>query len=156
MGEQTVLIVGAGASGMMAAIMAARNGASVILLEQNEKPGKKICATGNGRCNFTNRMFPADAYRGGDRKIIENVQKKFSVRDTLDFFEEIGIYPVERSGYYYPRSMQASSVAELLTTEAARCGVRLKTNEKVTEITYLKKTQLLRSLLPEKTSLAGC
>ena len=141
MGEQTVLIVGAGASGMMAAIMAARNGASVILLEQNEKPGKKICATGNGRCNFTNRMFPADAYRGGDRKFIENVQKKFSVRDTLDFFEEIGIYPVERSGYYYPRSMQASSVAELLTTEAARCGVRLKTNEKVTEITYLKKTQ---------------
>ena len=141
MGEKTVLIVGAGASGMMAAIMAARNGASVTLLEQNEKPGKKICATGNGRCNFTNRMLPADAYRGGDRKFIEKVQKEFSVQDTLDFFEEIGVYPVERNGCYYPRSMQASSVAELLAMEAARWGVRLKTNEKVTEIVHFKKRQ---------------
>ena len=54
MKKRQVVITGAGASGLMAAIMAARNGAAVTVLEQNEKPGKKICATGNGRCNFSN------------------------------------------------------------------------------------------------------
>ena len=52
MKKRQVVIIGAGASGLMAAIMAARNGAAVTVLEQNEKPGKKICATGNGKCNF--------------------------------------------------------------------------------------------------------
>ena len=139
MGDRTVLIVGAGASGLMAAIMAARNGASVTLLEQNEKPGKKICATGNGRCNFTNRFFPDDAFRGGSKAFIQTVQNGFSPAETLKFFEEIGIFPAERDGCLYPRSMQASSVVELLTMEAVRHRVRIKTNEKVTEIGYLKK-----------------
>ena len=62
--KQIVIIMGAGASGLMAAIMAARNGAAVTILEQNEKPGKKICATGNGKCNYTNLAMPEDAYRG--------------------------------------------------------------------------------------------
>ena len=139
MGDRTVLIVGAGASGLMAAIMAARNGASVTLLEQNEKPGKKICATGNGRCNFTNRFFPDNAFRGGSKAFIQMVQHGFSPAETLEFFEEIGIYPAEREGCLYPRSMQASSVVDLLTMEAVRRRVRIKTNEKVTEIRYLKK-----------------
>lgn len=58
------MITGAGACGLMAAIMAARNGAAVTVLEQNEKPGKKICATGNGRCNFPilqDRMMHTEA-----------------------------------------------------------------------------------------------
>ena len=58
MKKRQVVITGAGASGMMAAIMAARNGAAVTVLEQNEKPGKKICATGNGKCNFSNLVMP--------------------------------------------------------------------------------------------------
>ena len=61
MKKRQVVIIGAGASGMMAAIMAARNGATVTVLEQNEKPGKKICATGNGKCNFSNLTMPEDA-----------------------------------------------------------------------------------------------
>ena len=62
MKKRQVVIIGAGASGMTAAIMAARNGAAVTVLEQNEKPGKKICATGNGKCNFSNLAMPEDAY----------------------------------------------------------------------------------------------
>ena len=58
MKKRQVVITGAGACGLMAAIMAARNGAAVTVLEQNEKPGKKICATGNGRCNFSNLARP--------------------------------------------------------------------------------------------------
>ena len=60
MKKRQVVITGAGACGLMAAIMAARNGAAVTVLEQNEKPGKKICATGNGRCNFSNLARPAN------------------------------------------------------------------------------------------------
>lgn len=64
MKKRQVVITGAGACGLMAAIMAARNGAAVTVLEQNEKPGKKICATGNGRCNFPilqDRMMHTEA-----------------------------------------------------------------------------------------------
>ena len=89
----------------MAAIMAARNGAAVTVLEQNEKPGKKICATGNGRCNFSNLARPDDAYRGEHPEFVEDALREFSVQNTIEFFKEIGIYPLnsenkdKRTGY---------------------------------------------------------
>ena len=65
MGEKTqVIVVGGGASGLAAAIAAAENGAAVTLLEQNETPGRKICVTGKGRCNLTNRDMRPDIFRG--------------------------------------------------------------------------------------------
>ena len=76
----------------MAAIMAARKGAAVTVLEQNEKPGKKICATGNGRCNFSNLAKPDDAYRGEHPEFAEGALVQFSVEDTIDFFREIHFY----------------------------------------------------------------
>ena len=118
----------------MAAIMAARKGAAVTVLEQNEKPGKKICATGNGRCNFSNLAKPDDAYRGEHPEFAEGALVQFSVEDTIDFFREIGIYPLNRNGYLYPRSNQAQSVVDVLCMEAASLGVKIKTNEQVTEI----------------------
>ena len=114
MKKRQVVITGAGASGLMAAIMAARKGAAVTVLEQNEKPGKKICATGNGRCNFSNLAKPDDAYRGEHPEFAEGALVQFSVEDTIDFFREIGIYPLNRNGYLYPRSNQAQSVVDVL------------------------------------------
>ena len=134
MKKRQVVITGAGASGLMAAIMAARKGAAVTVLEQNEKPGKKICATGNGRCNFSNLAKPDDAYRGEHPEFAEGALVQFSVEDTIDFFREIGIYPLNRNGYLYPRSNQAQSVVDVLCMEAASLGVKIKTNEQVTEI----------------------
>ena len=61
MEKKRVVVIGGGASGLMASIAAAQNGAVVTVLEQNEKPGKKICATGNGKCNFTNLQMQKDA-----------------------------------------------------------------------------------------------
>ena len=101
----------------MAAIMAARNGAAVTVLEQNEKPGKKICATGNGRCNFSNLARPDDAYRGEHPEFVEDALREFSVQNTIEFFKEIGIYPLNRNGYLYPRSNQAQSVVDVLCME---------------------------------------
>ena len=138
MEKRQVLIVGGGASGLMAAIMAARNGAAVTVLEQNEKPGKKICATGNGRCNLTNLVMPEDAYRGTHPAFVKDALKQFTVKNTLDFFAQIGICTVNKNGYIYPRSLQAQSVVDVLCMEARNLGVKLKTNQKVTSVSGKK------------------
>lgn len=134
MGKKQVLITGGGAAGLTAAVFAARNGAAVTVLEQNEKPGKKICATGNGKCNLTNLSMPSDAYRGRHPEFVREALAQLSVEDTVRFFEEIGIVPVSRNGYLYPRSGQAQSVTDVLCMEARNLGVKLKTNQKVTSL----------------------
>ena len=71
--KKQVFVVGAGASGLMAAIQAAINGAAVTVLEQNDRPGRKICATGNGRCNMTNLNQDENAYRGSHPEFAKDV-----------------------------------------------------------------------------------
>ena len=134
MKKRQVVIIGAGASGMTAAIMAARNGAAVTVLEQNEKPGKKICATGNGKCNFSNLAMPEDAYRGIHPEFVKDVFERFSVKDTVEFFKELGIFPLDRNGYLYPNSDQASSVLDVLRDEVERRKIRVFLNCQIREI----------------------
>ncbi len=129
-----VLVVGGGASGMVAAIRAARNGHSVTILEHNDKLGKKIYATGNGKCNLTNRAFPDGCYRGGSEAFVSEVLQAFSAEDTLRFFEELGLMIKERRGYCYPMSEQAASVVSVLTSELTRLRVRVLLGCEVTEI----------------------
>ena len=102
--KRKIAIVGGGASGMVAAIMAAREGASVTLFEQKERLGKKILSTGNGRCNYTNANMDISCFRGEELSIVEHVLRRFGTEDTLRFFEKLGIVPKERNGYYYPQS----------------------------------------------------
>ena len=134
MSQRSVIIVGAGAAGLIASIMAARNGAKVTILEHNEKPGKKIAATGNGKCNLTNMNMSVDAFRGNDTQIVADVLEQFSLEDTIKFFQEIGIYFTDKNGYLYPKSGQASSVTDVLCMEARNLGVKIKTNEHVTSV----------------------
>lgn len=134
MEKKRIIIVGAGASGLIAAVMAARGGAAVTVLEQNDKPGKKICATGNGRCNLTNVEMPPGAYRGTSPEFVREALKAFSVQDTIRFFSELGIYTINKNGYLYPHSGQAQSVVDVLCMEARNLGVKIKTREKVEAI----------------------
>lgn len=134
MSGKKIIITGAGASGLIAGIMAARAGAAVTILEQNDRPGRKICATGNGKCNLTNLEIPEDAYRGTHPEFVEAALSLFSVSDTIRFFSELGIYTVNKNGYLYPHSGQAQSVVDVLCMEARSLGVKIKTNEKVLEI----------------------
>lgn len=127
-----VAVVGAGASGMMAAITAAGE-RSVLLLEHLDKPGKKILATGNGKCNYTNANMTADCFYG-NRELAESVLKQFGTEETLAFFREIGIWPREKNGYFYPHSGQAVSVAEALFAECNRKKVRLVTGCNLTSL----------------------
>jgi predicted Rossmann fold flavoprotein len=132
--EYDVIIIGAGASGLTAAIAAARQGSSVLVIEQKDKAGKKILATGNGKCNFTNKLQTPECYRSDDSAFAMKVLSHFDVSKTLAFFGELGIYPKERDGYYYPNSEQAASVVSVLLMECQRLKVQINYNEKVVNI----------------------
>lgn len=121
-----VIIIGAGASGMMAAITAAGRGKSVLLLEQMDKPGKKLLATGNGKCNYTNAHMQAECFHG-DPVFVQHILDRFSHQDCVAFFRELGIYPKEKNGYFYPNSEQAASVLQVLERELIRRKVTLLT-----------------------------
>lgn len=132
----SLIIVGGGAAGLMAAVQAALKGVSVTVLEHNEKTGRKICVTGNGRCNLTNLHQYPDAYRGEHPEFVKKIFEQFSVSDTLNFFEEIGILVTEKKGWLYPRSGQAKCVPELLELKARSLKVKIKTREHVKEVFY--------------------
>lgn len=134
--KKQIFVIGAGASGLMAAIQAAINGASVTILEQNDRPGRKICATGNGRCNMTNLNQIEDAYRGTHPEFVKEALEQFSVKKTLGFFQELGICTTNRDGWIYPRSNQAQSVVDVLTMKARSLKVKLKTNQTVTGVSF--------------------
>ncbi len=129
-----VLVVGGGASGMIAAIIAARRGKSVLLIEKKEKLGKKILATGNGKCNFSNTYYDETVYRTDTQAIIAPILKQFSVEDTIAFFRELGIEPKEKNGYLYPASMQAAAMVEVLIIEIKRLQVKIQLEEGVVSI----------------------
>ena len=128
-----VIVIGAGASGMMAAITAARRGKSVAILERMNKPGKKILATGNGKCNFTNNNMDTSRFHG-NIQLIQSVLDRFSKEDTLSFFHEIGIWPKEKNGYYYPNSGQAVSVVEAFNHELNRLHVPVYLEQEVLDL----------------------
>ncbi|HHX12250.1 MAG TPA: aminoacetone oxidase family FAD-binding enzyme, partial [Clostridiales bacterium] len=130
-----VIIIGAGASGLMAAIAAGRNGSSVLVIEHKDKAGKKILATGNGKCNYTNLLQEDQCYRSDDSLFPQKVLKLFNTDKTIEFFKELGIYPKERNGYLYPNSEQSTSVVQVLLMECRRLGVTFNYNEKIIRFT---------------------
>ena len=132
-------VIGGGASGMAAAIAAARKGAKVTIIEQKERLGKKILSTGNGRCNLTNEYMKTECFRGENTACVSDVLKEFGYTDTLKFFEEIGVLTKSKNGYFYPRSEQALTVVEALELELKRLGVECFLNTSVKEIIKNKK-----------------
>ena len=134
MKNQKVCVIGGGAAGLIAAIFAAREHASVLLLEQNEKPGKKILVTGNGKCNLTNRYQDPSCYRGTHPEFAWQVTHEFTMQNTVAFFTKLGIYTKNKNGYLYPASGQASSVLEVLEAEARHLKVKIKCREQVVEL----------------------
>lgn len=118
-----IIIIGAGAAGLTAAIFAARNGAKVKILEHTSKAGKKILSTGNGKCNITNLYQTEECYRGNDREFAMKVLEQFNEKDTIDFMESLGVLCKEKNGYVYPRSEQAATVRDALLQECKELGV---------------------------------
>lgn len=129
-----VIVIGGGAAGMMAAIIAARNGKEVTVLEQNEKLGKKLFITGKGRCNFTNACDIEDLSGNviSNPKFMYSAFYTFSNDMVMDFFEELGMpYKVERGNRVFPVSDHSSDVIKALEKEMRRLGVVICLNTKV-------------------------
>lgn len=107
-------IVGGGAAGMAAAIRAARNGAEVELFEGNDRVGKKILSTGNGKCNLGNVELELDKYFSSRPERLERFLEKFNADDTIAFFHSLGLLVKQKNGGLYPVSEQAASVLDAL------------------------------------------
>ncbi|HBT17719.1 MAG TPA: aminoacetone oxidase family FAD-binding enzyme [Firmicutes bacterium] len=133
--KDQVIIMGGGAAGMLAAIFARRQGADVTILERNSRIGKKILATGNGRCNFTNINADLSCYYGNNPQFAYHALSTFGSKETIDFFEKLGIaHKVEDFGKAFPMSDQASSILDVLLYELTEMGVKIITNAYVKRI----------------------
>jgi predicted Rossmann fold flavoprotein len=129
-----IAIIGAGPAGLMAAIAASKN-SSVVLIEKNELVGRKILATGNGRCNITNRFAEVSRYHSNHPAIIKDVLAEFDQSQAMKFFEGLGIVLKEEdNGRIFPRTNQAQTVVDALSHEVHECGVKVKTNAEVRNI----------------------
>lgn len=118
--KRKIGIVGGGAAGMTAAISAARSGAEVTILEGNDRLGKKILSTGNGKCNLGNMDLSVEQYNTDSPDILQGFLGKFGTNETIDFFRSLGLLVKEKNGYLYPLSEQASSVLDALRYEISR------------------------------------
>ncbi len=134
--DADIAVVGGGASGLAAAVEAARAGASVVVLEKNHVPGRKVLSTGSGKCNFSNlRVGPSD-YNAAARPFLKKTFAALAPARTRAFFEELGLLSVEgESGRLFPRSMRAQDVVALLCNELAFRGGRIAT---LTEVSAIK------------------
>ncbi len=134
--SKSIIVIGAGASGMTAAIAAARQGSAVTILEAQERPGKKLLVTGNGRCNLTNRSKSLSAsYYGTGASLAASLTEKFGAEASLQFFSGLGLFTQEKNGCVYPYTLQAVSVLDVLLAELRRLHVNLKFNQKILRIT---------------------
>jgi len=145
-----IAIIGAGASGLVAAIVASRRGAKVCVYEKNNKIGKKVLATGNGRCNVTNQNIKTSNYHGKNPSFVNSSLNHFNTSTCKEFFSELGVELIEgQKGRLYPRSLQSSSIVELLVFECKRLGVEFFINTKVDKIT--KKGDIFCLYVEEKS-----
>ena len=121
-----VIILGGGASGLMAALSAARDARNTVtILERQSRVGRKLLATGNGRCNLANLQLSPARYHGQDPAFAQAALTRFGVQDTLEFFRGLGLLTVaEDSGRVYPLSDQANSVLDVLRFAAEQAGVQ--------------------------------
>ena len=152
-----VIVIGAGASGMMAALMAAENGAQVMLFEKNDRPGKKILISGKGRCNVTTDKDTTEIINSflHNGKFLYTALASFSNQQVKYFFEEAGVpLKVERGERVFPVSDQAKDIVNALRRKLEAAGVDLWLNATVKEVLY-EDGRAVGVLLPNGRKIAA-
>ena len=124
-----VYIIGGGASGLISAIHAAKVGNNVTIIEKNNKLGKKILLTGNGKCNYWNKDISPVHYNSSNIDILEKIINKNNQEKVLSFFDSLGIIPYIKNDYYYPLSNQAITIKESLANECTNKKINIIRNE---------------------------
>lgn len=137
MSQRHVLVIGAGAAGLTAAIRAAEAGARVTLLNAHPKPGLKILMSGGTRCNVTHEKVTERDFFGGSRNVVARILRAFNVQETLNWFEDhLGVaLKLEDTGKYFPLTDDANTVLDALLREAERAGVVLRMGARVVRLT---------------------
>lgn len=138
--SKKIAVIGGGAAGMMAAIQAAYAGSQVTIYEKNERIGKKILSTGNGKCNFSNKVMNAECYYGSGVNRVERIYDLFGVEETKDFFRKLGMRIKDKNGYLYPASEQAATVLDVLRYEIEHLKIRCCMGCMVTGINRVTET----------------
>lgn len=136
---KNIIVIGGGAAGLTAAIHAKNANTNVIILERNNKCGKKLLITGNGRCNYFNDNFNKDKYHSSSCDNLEQIINNDTKNLILKFFKSLGVVPRIKNGYYYPLSNQASSILNTLIIEAINKKVVIENNILVEDISYSSK-----------------
>ena len=132
-----IAVIGGGAAGMVCAVMLARQGARVLLLERGPRLGRKLSASGNGQGNLTNVHMGAEHYFSDDGEKVARALARFSEKDTVRFFEGLGgLFLPDERGRVYPAGRQASAVTDLLRAELSRLGVEVVTDAQVRKLAY--------------------
>lgn len=135
-----VLVLGGGPAGMTAALAAARAGAEVLLLEQNERIGKKLLLTGNGKCNYTNLELDVARYDTDAPDFVRELIKRYPPKAIIRFLEELGVPPLSRhGGWIYPHAEQAAAVLNALRAALEREKAAVRTGTRILGIQREKK-----------------
>ena len=133
--KKRVAIIGGGASGMVTAIVASQNGMSIELFEKSVKVGRKILATGNGRCNISNENIDITNYHGKHPSFVKDALKRFNTSEAKKFFSSLGLEMTEgANGRLYPMSLQSSSVVDLLFYKVKSLGVKVHLSYEVIDV----------------------
>lgn len=143
-----VIVIGAGPAGMMASITAAKEGHEVILLESNERLGKKLYITGKGRCNVTNAKDISEffEYIPGNPYFLYSALYSYTNQDVIEFFEKGGTrLKVERGDRVFPASDKSSDIIKVLANTLNECNVKVKLNSRVKDI--LVKNNLIEQVI---------
>ena len=129
-----VLIIGGGASGIVASIYAKNEFNKVVVLERNNDILKKLLMTGNGRCNYLNEVYSMNNYHSNNIDIVDKIISSENISKVKEFFDSLGIIPKIKNGYFYPSTNQAVTIKDVLKDKAISIGVDIRYNSLVTSI----------------------
>ncbi|MCX5665918.1 MAG: aminoacetone oxidase family FAD-binding enzyme [Candidatus Omnitrophica bacterium] len=132
----STVIIGGGAAGIAAAISAKRRGQSVVICDRMPKLGKKILASGNGRCNLLNEKLDESFYNPSSRPLVRSIFEKFGKEEIKLLFKELGLQTYSEDGRIFPRTNQSSSVMKVLEMELARLSMPIELNFEVKSISH--------------------
>lgn len=138
-------VIGGGASGLVFAVCAARRGLTVTVLEKEERVGRKLLSTGNGRCNLSNTDISVSHYHGSCARFVPSLLEDPGAEGVREFWASMGIEYTQQNGRYYPRSLQASSVLNALRRECAFLGANLRTGVRAEEAEIVPKGYRVRT-----------
>lgn len=149
-----IAVLGAGPAGLISSIISARNNNEVDVYEGNSDIGKKLLLTGNGKCNYSNRIQDLSKYHSRNKELIKYIINEDNLKKVANFYQSIGIISKEKNTCLYPFSQKAMSIKSCLITEARNLNVNFIYNKKITNIEYNKDTFIINNTYYDKVIIA--